>query len=144
MRTHPFARQFFVAVLTVSLSIAAASVTRAADENGKPIPGIGPTGAPVELAGTFKFTEGPATDKDGVVYFTDVPADKVFKVDPGNKTSLFRSDTNHANGQMFNCRRRDRLLPAQRRRRLVPHDKDRARVGRRVRRQAAQRPERSR
>ncbi|HEY1600383.1 MAG TPA: SMP-30/gluconolactonase/LRE family protein [Pirellulales bacterium] len=103
MRVHRFARHLTIACLAGSLSLVSTTATLAADQTGKLIPGIGATGAPVELAGTFKFTEGPAADKDGVIYFSDVPADKVFKVEPGNKTSLFRSETNHANGQMFNA-----------------------------------------
>jgi gluconolactonase len=103
MFARALARQLGIASLAAALACAlvAPEDAAAADEGQKPIPGIGPIGAPVEIEGIFRFTEGPATDRDGVVYFTDVPADKVFKIEPGNKTSLFRENTNHANGQMF-------------------------------------------
>ena len=98
------ARIFIVVFSTATLVICSglACRTSAADDVQKPIPGIGPKGAPVEIEGTFKFTEGPTADRDGTVYFTDVPADKIFKITPDNKTTLFRDNTNHANGLMFN------------------------------------------
>ncbi len=85
--------------LALSLCLVTATTAGAQDK----IPGIGPSGAPVEINGKFKFTEGPATDKNGVVYFTDVPADKVYRIEPDNSTTVFRDQTNHANGQMFNA-----------------------------------------
>jgi len=33
----------------------------------------------VKLAGEFSFTEGPAADKAGNVYFTDQPNDRIMK-----------------------------------------------------------------
>jgi len=93
------ARSAYVSCTAIMLAIALTATAQAQEK----IAGIGPTGAPVEIVGTFKFTEGPTTDKNGVVYFTDVPVDKVFKIEPDNSTSLFRDKTNHANGQMFNA-----------------------------------------
>ncbi|MBI2824836.1 MAG: SMP-30/gluconolactonase/LRE family protein [Planctomycetia bacterium] len=81
-------------------TVHAATVAAAA---GTPIPGIGPTGDAVEIDGTFKFTEGPAADAAGVVYFTDVPNNKVYKVEPGNKSALVRDNSNRTNGQVFNA-----------------------------------------
>jgi gluconolactonase len=75
----------------------------AADDAPRPIPGIGPTSAPVETQGTFKFTEGPAADKNGVIYFSDVPANKVYKIEPDGRATVVREDSNHTNGQMFNA-----------------------------------------
>jgi gluconolactonase len=75
----------------------------AADDQGKHIPNIGPAGDTVEIAGEFKFTEGPAANRDGIVLFTDVPNSKVFRVEAGGKSSLFREKSNSTNGQMFNA-----------------------------------------
>jgi sugar lactone lactonase YvrE/enterochelin esterase-like enzyme len=47
-----------------------------------------------------KFTEGPAPDKNGNVYFTDIPNSRIFKVDAAGKTTLFAENTNQANGLM--------------------------------------------
>jgi gluconolactonase len=68
------------------------------------IPGLGPIGPPVKLHTGFSFTEGPAADRDGNVYFSDIPKQKIFKVDTKGKLSLFRDRTNRANGLMVNAK----------------------------------------
>lgn len=48
------------------------------------------------------FTEGPAVDRSGAVYFTNIPVNKILKWDPEAKTlSIFRADSNGANGLRF-------------------------------------------
>ncbi len=57
---------------------------------------------PVKLAGGFKFTEGPAADGKGDVYFTDIPNNRIHKwsaVD--NKLSTFIENSGGANGLYF-------------------------------------------
>jgi gluconolactonase len=92
---------------TVGLSVVFVALVglraTAADDQGKHIPNVGPAGDTVEIAGEFKFTEGPAANRDGIVLFTDVPASKVFRVEQGGKSSLFRENSNFTNGQMFNA-----------------------------------------
>jgi gluconolactonase len=66
-----------------------------------PIPGIGPTGKIVKLQGGFKFTEGPAGDADGNVYFSDIPAETIYKVDAKGKIAPFIEKSNRANGLML-------------------------------------------
>jgi gluconolactonase len=46
------------------------------------------------------FTEGPAVDRAGDVYFTNVPAEKILKWD-GSKLSEFRTGSRKANGLLF-------------------------------------------
>lgn len=55
-----------------------------------------------KLADGFKFTEGPAVDKDGNVYFTDQPNDRIWKwsADTG-ELSTFLEPTGRANGLYF-------------------------------------------
>jgi gluconolactonase len=48
-----------------------------------------------------KFTEGPAVDAQGNVYFSDIPYSRIHKVTTAGKVSLFREDTGEANGLMF-------------------------------------------
>ncbi|MCY2963472.1 MAG: SMP-30/gluconolactonase/LRE family protein [Planctomycetota bacterium] len=48
-----------------------------------------------------RFTEGPAVDSDGRVYFTDVPESKIFKIDLDGKVTLFAENTANTNGLMF-------------------------------------------
>src|SRR6185312_5851414 len=49
----------------------------------------------------FSFTEGPATDKDGNVFFTDQPNNKIWKYSTDGKLSLFMSDAGRSNGMYF-------------------------------------------
>jgi gluconolactonase len=95
------ASRFVLASIVVPFA-AIPAMSRAADETPQPIAGIGPTGPLVEVQGEFKFTEGPAADHRGVVFFSDVPNAKVYKVGPNNRATLFRDNSNNTNGQMFN------------------------------------------
>ncbi len=60
-------------------------------------------GAKVEkLADGFRFTEGPAVDKYGNVYFTDQPNDRILKWSADDeKLSVFLENTGRANGLYF-------------------------------------------
>ena len=50
----------------------------------------------------YQFTEGPAVDAKGDVYFTDLRAGKIFRVEHATgKVSLFKEDSGGANGLMF-------------------------------------------
>lgn len=60
------------------------------------------TGAKVEkLADGFSFTEGPAVDKKGNVYFTDQPNDRILKWSTDGKLSAFLDGSGRANGLYF-------------------------------------------
>lgn len=48
-----------------------------------------------------KFTEGPATDAEGRVFFTDIPNSRIHKIDLDGKVSLFADATANTNGLMF-------------------------------------------
>ena len=71
-----------------------------------------------ELAAAgFGFTEGPAVDRQGNLFFTDVPNSKIFKLDLSGNVSLVAEKTAHTNGLMFGpdgrlygCRNGDRTL----------------------------------
>ena len=53
------------------------------------------------VSNQFKFTEGPATDKEGNVFFTDQPNDKIWKYDTSGALSVFLSPSGHSNGMCF-------------------------------------------
>ena len=62
-------------------------------------------GKPRLISSQFSFTEGPATDKMGNVYFTDQPNDKIYFWDwKSDKIQLFLDDTGRANGTYFDSR----------------------------------------
>jgi sugar lactone lactonase YvrE/enterochelin esterase-like enzyme len=55
-----------------------------------------------EISSGHGFTEGPAVDKDGNVFFTDVRNNKIHKIDHSSgKVTLWKEDTGGANGMMF-------------------------------------------
>ena len=60
-------------------------------------------GAKVEmLSDGFLFTEGPAVDKDGNIYFTDQPNNRILKWSADeNKLSVFHEKSGRANGLFF-------------------------------------------
>jgi len=49
----------------------------------------------------YRFTEGPAVNAKGEVFFNDVTNSKTYKVGLDGKVSLFIADTKKANGQAF-------------------------------------------
>jgi sugar lactone lactonase YvrE len=48
-----------------------------------------------------KFTEGPAVDSEGNVFFSDIPNNRVHRVAADGRVTVFREDTGGANGLMF-------------------------------------------
>lgn len=55
-----------------------------------------------KIADGYTFTEGPAEGRDGLIYFTDIPNQRIHVYDPAtDKVSVFREETGRANGLMF-------------------------------------------
>lgn len=67
------------------------------------IPGIGPVGKVEKVQGGFSFTEGPAWDGNGNLYFTDIPENRIHKLSDG-KITIFTDTSRHSNGLMFNAK----------------------------------------
>jgi gluconolactonase len=88
---------------TASIALILAASVYAGDE-AKPIIGIGPAGKITKLHTGFDFTEGPTPDPQGNVYFTDIPKERIHKVDRDGRLSVFTEKSNHANGLMFNAK----------------------------------------
>ncbi len=62
-------------------------------------------GAKLEkLGGTYKFTEGPASDAAGNVYFTDQPNDAIIKYGVDGKTTTFLQPCGRSNGLCFDAK----------------------------------------
>ncbi|GHU91949.1 gluconolactonase [Bacteroidia bacterium] len=60
------------------------------------------SGAKVEkLAEGFRFTEGPAVDKKGNIYFTDQPNNRIMKWSVDEKLTIFNENSGRANGLYF-------------------------------------------
>jgi sugar lactone lactonase YvrE/enterochelin esterase-like enzyme len=53
------------------------------------------------VADGYKFTEGPAANARGEVFFNDIPNSKTYKIGLDGKVSLFVDDSKKGNGQAF-------------------------------------------
>ncbi|MEO8962093.1 MAG: SMP-30/gluconolactonase/LRE family protein [Ginsengibacter sp.] len=62
---------------------------------------IAPGATPVLISDQFSFTEGPATDREGNVFFTDQPDNKIWKYDINGHLSLFMDKAGRSNGLYF-------------------------------------------
>jgi gluconolactonase len=53
------------------------------------------------VAEGYRFTEGPAANAKGEVFFNDIPASKTYKIGLDGKVSEFLAESKKANGQAF-------------------------------------------
>ncbi len=85
----------FLSAFSLTLAL---TLPLAAAENPSPVA----DGAKLEkLAGGFKFTEGPAPDADGNVYFTDQPNDRIHIWSTDGKLTTFMEKCGRSNGLCF-------------------------------------------
>jgi gluconolactonase len=80
-----------------ALTIATCSLTARAQDRQL----IAPGARLEKLAGGFAFTEGPAADAQGNVFFTDQPNDRILKWDINGKLSTFMQPCGRSNGLCF-------------------------------------------
>ena len=59
---------------------------------------------PQLISKEFKFTEGPAVDKKGNVFFTDQPNNKIWKYSTDGKLTLFMDNAGRSNGMYFDSK----------------------------------------
>lgn len=84
-------------VLTCVVSAVLAVVSYGAEKTS-----VVAEGAKVEkLSGGFKFTEGPAADAKGNIFFTDIPNNRIHKWTLEGKLITFKKDSGGANGLFF-------------------------------------------
>ena len=90
-----------VSRLVVQPHTAAAPATESAQPAAAQ-PAASPATAPqVEIATTVAFTEGPAVDRDGSVYFTDIINERIMKLGADGVLSTYRERSNAANGLLI-------------------------------------------
>ncbi|MGX5817350.1 SMP-30/gluconolactonase/LRE family protein [Chitinophaga lutea] len=61
-------------------------------------PVTAPAAEAVLISRQFSFTEGPAPDREGNVYFTDQPNNQIWKYSTGGQLSLFLDSAGRSNG----------------------------------------------
>ncbi|MBL7214512.1 MAG: SMP-30/gluconolactonase/LRE family protein [Phycisphaerae bacterium] len=64
---------------------------------------IAPGAVLQEISTEFKFTEGPAADADGNVYFTDQPNDRIMVYTADGKLETFMQPAGRSNGLYYDC-----------------------------------------
>jgi gluconolactonase len=79
------------AFLSIPLAVSAADIV------------IAPGAKLQKLVGDFAFTEGPSCDKNGNVFFTDQPNDRIMEWSVDGKLSTFLQPAGRANGTMFDA-----------------------------------------
>lgn len=92
-------------ILVIGLLLAGCSLVACATapSSGSPPSGgiIAGNAKPKRVSQQFKFTEGPAVDKAGNVFFTDQPNDKIWKYSTNGQLSVFLDKTGRSNGLYF-------------------------------------------
>jgi len=74
-------------------------MTRASYES-LPLPaGVDP--GPLATAGVLAFTEGPAVDAEGNVFFSDIMGNRILKLGRDGRCAVFREPSRRTNGQTF-------------------------------------------
>jgi gluconolactonase len=87
-------------IATVALALL--SVLAMANSSSGAEGGVVEPGAKLQkLSGEFTFTEGPASDAEGNVYFTDQPNDRILKWSTDGKLSTFMRPCGRSNGLCF-------------------------------------------
>jgi len=66
-------------------------------------PIIAPGATVEQLADGFKFTEGPASDAEGNVFFTDQPNDRILKWSIDGKLTTYKQPCGRSNGLCFDA-----------------------------------------
>lgn len=91
---HPSRQSIWPALLAAVCSASAAL--------GQSQASVFAPGATLQKAGgDFQFTEGPAADSQGNVYFSDVRASRTYRWSTDGEIKLVREDTGNANGLAF-------------------------------------------
>ncbi|QHS63220.1 SMP-30/gluconolactonase/LRE family protein [Chitinophaga agri] len=87
-------------IVLINFIAAATGVSVSAQQTN--LPAVVAPGAELKkVSGTFAFSEGPAVNKRGDIYFTDQPNDKIWKYDRAGHLSLFMDKTGRSNGLYF-------------------------------------------
>jgi gluconolactonase len=96
-------RNVILAVLLAAAALAQPAVTPPA----APAAGVF-EGEPERIATGFQFTEGPLWRPTGVMLFSDIPANRIYRLEADGRTTVWRADSGSSNGLTLD--REGRLL----------------------------------
>jgi len=94
-------RILLVLMVCVSLMYFSCSTNRAAQQQSNTASIFKTDTTPQLISRQFSFTEGPAADKQGNVFFTDQPNNTIWKYSTDGKLELFMDSAGRANGLYF-------------------------------------------
>ena len=95
--TDRFMKRFNPIALSLTLSLIGLHSIASAAENGVVAPG-----AKLEkVSGEFQFTEGPAVDRRGNLFFTDQPNDRIMRLGTDGVMTTFLKPAGRSNGMYF-------------------------------------------
>jgi gluconolactonase len=98
LMSSPFALLFLTAI-----SFGAALSVLPASGADSPYVIVEPGAKLVKLAGGCAFTEGPAADAEGNVYFSDSPNNRIMLLPRGGEMWVWKTGTRGANGMLFDA-----------------------------------------
>lgn len=95
---------------SVTLGVSVIALANANSLNGQELGLVteSPEAKVTLVSDQYKFTEGPASDSQGIVYFTDQPNDQILKVDLDGNVSVFMKPAGRSNGMFFT--KEDKLI----------------------------------
>lgn len=68
--------------------------------------GLVPSDAQVSVAASVCFLEGPAFDGEGNLFFSDIAGNRILKMAPSGRVSVFRENSGRTNGNTFDAQGR--------------------------------------
>jgi gluconolactonase len=101
MELCPFNKKYLYLVVTIFSVLCKAAIAQSnnADTINNSI--LASNAKLILIDSNFSFTEGPATDRDGNIFFTDQPNNNIWEYDTSGKLSLFMHGTRRSNGMYF-------------------------------------------
>lgn len=93
-------RQFSTAVFSV-FALGACGGTSTQTASSSDLSPVAEGASVRRAASGFRFTEGPAADRSGNIYFSDLSRSRIHRFSVNGNVSTFRSNSGGANGLMF-------------------------------------------
>lgn len=103
MKTHTHLQNIFLTLVVVGWCPATIVAQDSASQSvgTEPSAKIQPLGDVEKVHGGFKFTEGPAWDPSGTLYFSDIPQTTIHRLAVDDTLSVFTKQSAHTNGMLF-------------------------------------------
>lgn len=93
----------FIVVVACTGSTAAIAA-KGSSENTGDTDIVAPGATPTLVSRQFTFAEGASVDKEGNIFFTDQPNDKIWEYSVDGKLSVFMDKTGRSNGTYFDAK----------------------------------------